>query len=86
MDDDTSPHPLDFQALATAQNQDNKFLQELQADPQHYAHVLMDHNATDLLYAAGECTMEDMYSRWFAGSYDHMVSPCAQSCWDHSFI
>ena len=50
MDDDTSPHPLDFQALATAQNQDNKLLQELQADPQHYARVLMDHNVQLICY------------------------------------
>ena len=50
MDDDTSPHPLDFQALATAQNQDNTLLQELQADPQHYARVLMDHNVQSICY------------------------------------
>ena len=42
--------PLDFQALATAQNQDNKLLQELQADPQHYALVLMDHNVQLICY------------------------------------
>ena len=49
-DDDTSPYPLDFQALATAQNQDDTLLQELQADPQHYARVLMDHNVQLICY------------------------------------
>ena len=44
-DEVASPHPLDFQALATAQNQDNHLLQELQAKPhQYYASVLIDHN------------------------------------------
>ena len=49
-DEVASPHPLDFQALATAQNQDNHLLQELQAKPQQYACVLMDHNVQLICY------------------------------------
>ena len=50
VDDDQSPHPLDFQVLATAQNTDEHLQQKLVDDPTHYARMLMAENVQLICY------------------------------------
>ena len=50
VDDDQSPHPLDFQAIATAQNTDEHLQQKLVDDPTHYARMLMAENVQLICY------------------------------------
>ena len=70
VDDDTQ-HPLDFQAIAEAQADDEHLQQQVLQDPQHYAQVLMAPNVHLICYIPAE------HQPWKIcipdASLDHMI-------------